>query len=342
MRADMRSEPERPEAPSRVAYLDGWRGLAILALLLGHFVGPFGVASKFINAGRLGVELFFVLSGLLMGNLLFVKKVTIGSFYKRRISRIFPALYAFLVGITLWLYLSDREVASDGLLAVVGLYYNYYAAIWHKQLPGEYAQIWSLCIEEHAYVVLSLIAVMTRRYAFPPHRVIWCVVLLSWVLAVVYSAFTDWSYYRIFWRTEVRLPSVFVSAGLVCWMAQSGRVLLRGWIWLAPLTLGLLLQTIWVPDLVKYSLGTALLAVAATHLSVAPVAIRAVLANRGLVWFGVLSYSIYLWQQPFKELRENHGLVTCLVGAIAFGSASFYLLESPARRFLNAHWTRQP
>ena len=51
---------------SRVDYLDGWRGIAILLVLMEHF---FGVRE--INVGRMGVDVFFVLSGMLMSNILF-------------------------------------------------------------------------------------------------------------------------------------------------------------------------------------------------------------------------------------------------------------------------------
>ena len=68
-------------------YLDGWRGLAIAFLLVGHFFPVPG-----INFGRVGVDFFFVLSGLLMCRLLFIKEVPIKTFYKRRIARIFPVV----------------------------------------------------------------------------------------------------------------------------------------------------------------------------------------------------------------------------------------------------------
>src|SRR5690349_14455630 len=67
----------------RILYLDGWRGVAISMLLVGHFIAGFGEPPRLgIDFGRAGVEFFFVLSGLLMGNLLFVKRVSIRTFYK--------------------------------------------------------------------------------------------------------------------------------------------------------------------------------------------------------------------------------------------------------------------
>ena len=68
-----------------IPYLDGWRGLAVAFLLLGHFFPVDG-----INFGTVGVHLFFVLSGLLMTRILFVQKVPLALFYQRRIARIFP------------------------------------------------------------------------------------------------------------------------------------------------------------------------------------------------------------------------------------------------------------
>ena len=331
---------ERSGVLERIPYLDGWRGLAILGVLLGHFVGMFGVASKLVNAARLGVELFFALSGMLMGRLLFVKRVPIPHFYRRRVSRIFPALYAFLLGAAVWLALSGKPLAPKAMLAVVLFYYNYYAAEWHRVLPAEYAQIWSLCIEEHAYVALSVIAIVSRRTNARASWIIAGCTLLSWLAAGLYSWFTDWDYYRIFWRTETRLSAVFVSAALVCWMHETGRRrLVRGWGWVLVCFAALLLQTARVPDLAKYTIGSALLSVAVTHLSEAPDVLRRLLAQRALVWIGVLSYSVYLWQQPFKELRGVLNGPACLAGAVLFAAISYYLLESPARRWLNARWS---
>jgi len=61
--------------PKHIACLDGWRHAAIAAPLLGHFYPVPG-----LNSGTLGVDLFFVLSGLLMTRILFVQKQPLGIF----------------------------------------------------------------------------------------------------------------------------------------------------------------------------------------------------------------------------------------------------------------------
>jgi peptidoglycan/LPS O-acetylase OafA/YrhL len=336
--ANLARQQRAREPSERVEYLDGWRGLAIVALLVGHFVNPFGFGSRLINAGRLGVELFFALSGLLIGELLFVKKVGIAAFYKRRVSRILPAFYCFLLFIHVYLAWRGHWFDPRAMSSAIFFYYNYYAAGRIQSLPKENAHIWSLCIEVHAYIALSLIAVASRRWGFAAWRAIGALAALSWLSSCAYSELFDWDYYRIFWRTEPRLSAFFVAAGLMCWTNETGRRLVRGWPWIGAFAAGVLLQVAAVPDVVKYTLGSACLALAVTHLSTAPKLVRSALSIRLLTWFGVVSYSIYLWQQPFKELRGTAIGPQWLFSAIICGALSFYILEDPARRWLNAHW----
>jgi|SRR5450755_3109959 peptidoglycan/LPS O-acetylase OafA/YrhL len=70
---------------------DGWRGLTIGFLLVGHFFPVPG-----INLGSVGVTLFFVLSGWLMTRLPFLQEMPIRTFYRRRVSRIFPIHFFFI------------------------------------------------------------------------------------------------------------------------------------------------------------------------------------------------------------------------------------------------------
>ena len=324
----------------RAVHLDGWRGTAIAALLLGHFVSGFGTGPEVgFNVGRLGVELFFVLSGLLMANLLFVRRVTIPTFYKRRVTRIFPALYVYLAVITIVLAVAYRTFEVRSIAAVFLLYFNYYAAGNGLDMAAQYQHIWSLCIEEHAYILLSLVAIVSRRSRIKDHVLIAATVLVSWTLIGVYTAVTDWNHYALYWRTEARLGSVFCSAWLVCWLRDGHRPLVRGGAVLVPLLAGLGLQAEIVPDAIKYTVGTALLAVAVTHAQFASEWLLRPYRSKWLARAGVLSYSLYLWQQPFMHLRKVMNSAVCLAGAIVMGLMSYYLLENPARRWLNARWT---
>ncbi len=277
-----------------------------------------------------------------MGNLLFVKKVRISTFYKKRVSRIFPALYFYLFAITVVLALTGRHGDAGSIRSVFLLYFNYYAAAMDLRVPVEYQHVWSLCIEEHCYILLSLLAVAARRWPVKDWVLVGSMVLVSWAFAAVYTATTDWDYYHLFWRTEARLGAVFCSAALVCWLNDGHGPIVRGpWVAL-PLLGGLALQLQPVPDLLKYTLGTALLSVAVTHFKFAAPWLVRPYRMRWLVLLGVVSYSTYLWQQPFMALREHgHGAIF-LAGALTVGALSYYLLENPARRWINAHWAGEP
>jgi peptidoglycan/LPS O-acetylase OafA/YrhL len=78
-----------------------------------------------------------------------------------------------------------------------------------------------------------------------------------------------------------------------------------------------------------------LLAVAVNQIHTAWPAVLAVLRWYPLRWLGLISYSVYLWQQP---LYRMHLGLAGLVVAVAVGAGSFYLFESPIRRWLNANW----
>ena len=139
-----------------IQYLDGWRGLAIALVLEGHFLGALP-----IDAGRFGVDVFFVLSGFLMAGLLFVQRQPLPLFYKRRVSRIVPAFVLFTLtsyGIALALgrATSVSEVLST--LAFLRTYYPLPPDIWHAGLP--IGHLWSLNVEEHSYVFMSALVAL--------------------------------------------------------------------------------------------------------------------------------------------------------------------------------------
>ena len=87
---------------NRLDYLDGWRGLAIAFVLISHFSSIQG-----IDFGRMGVDVFFVLSGMLMANILFVRRVALKTFYKRRISRVIPVFVVFISIVYFFSFLLD-------------------------------------------------------------------------------------------------------------------------------------------------------------------------------------------------------------------------------------------
>lgn len=167
---------------SHLPALDGLRGIAILLVLAYHFVG--GMAHDIhdadkamyylLRAGWIGVDLFFVLSGFLITGILLDAKGSpayFRSFYARRILRIFPLYYGFLLvlfvilpligaapddagyrqashdQIWLWTYLSNVLIATGG-----------------EWTGFRTEHFWSLAIEEQFYLIWpAIVLLLTRR-----------------------------------------------------------------------------------------------------------------------------------------------------------------------------------
>ncbi len=145
-----------PSELRHIDYLDGWRGLAIALVLQSHFLAIGG-----FNSGRLGVNVFFVLSGLLMGRILFIKRVPLGTFYKRRISRILPVFVAFVAIVYGAAYVLHHEERHYFMytLTFTRAYLPAAASFWRSDIP--IGHLWSLNVEEHCYLFLGLFTLIT-------------------------------------------------------------------------------------------------------------------------------------------------------------------------------------
>lgn len=160
----------------KIPALDGVRGIAVLLVLLSHFLLPgFWTSEKWFTlaqAGWLGVDMFFVLSGFLITGILLESRHNANywsSFYKRRVLRIFP-LYFFVVTVT-WLTVIFIEKAPGRLQ-------GYDSFVWYFTFTPNIAMslkndwlyhshvfnlnhLWSLAVEEQFYLVWPFIVRFT-------------------------------------------------------------------------------------------------------------------------------------------------------------------------------------
>jgi len=160
--------------------LDGIRGLAVLLVIGSHFVrflpdAPFLLPLKAVMTyGWAGVDLFFVLSGFLITGILLKSKGAanyFGTFYMRRVLRIFPLYYAVLIAV----FLAAPHLPAAAQEAVPRpddrwLYFVYltnWLVLWHGTWgPNVVGHFWSLAVEEQFYLVWPFIV-----FVLPERRV---------------------------------------------------------------------------------------------------------------------------------------------------------------------------
>jgi peptidoglycan/LPS O-acetylase OafA/YrhL len=181
-----------PPAPSglaeRIPELDGLRGIAISLVLIFHCItavaaerwpNPLAVVKHATQLGWTGVDLFFVLSGFLIGGILLSARESpnyFRVFYFRRVCRIFPAYFAYLLFMFLcyrYFLPAHSAVAVESFLPVMPWYsyVSFTQNIWmaaRVTLGGTVIAItWSLAVEEQFYLTLPAIIRWISPRALP-------------------------------------------------------------------------------------------------------------------------------------------------------------------------------
>ncbi len=168
-----RHAPPRSKFSGHLPALDGVRGLAILMVLLYHFVAQTtatsrmeAVVNRALSYGPLGVDLFFILSGFLITGILYDSRADpsyFRSFYMRRVLRIFPLYYVVLAVVFLLLPLIPALHGSEIVRlrehqAWAWLYgVNVYLSLQGGWVLSYIEHFWSLAVEEHFYFVWPLV-----------------------------------------------------------------------------------------------------------------------------------------------------------------------------------------
>jgi len=172
------ASPRTEKETERLADLDGLRAVAILLVLACHFIGPcfpWEIVRKATSFGWCGVDLFFVLSGFLIGGILLDYRDAAhyySVFYLRRFLRIVPLYFVILlpliviVGLGLQPRFSGHDLGGVGWGTVlVYLTFQQNAMQALSSVPGYLGPAWSLAIEEQFYLLLPPFVRNLRRGA---------------------------------------------------------------------------------------------------------------------------------------------------------------------------------
>lgn len=306
--------------------LDGLRGVAVLAVVLGHAFTPTGRLANF------GVEVFFVLSGFLITSLLLEERgqsgqVGLGGFYVRRARRLLPALFLLLtvVGLRAWA-IGDAETLRGVFHGFT--YSTNIARVGHESM-GELNHLWSLAVEEHFYLLWPLVVIVGKD-ARGVLRLAGLGMVASLLWRVVLQP-EGWA--RLYYGTDTRASSLLLGACVACLWRLGWRADTR-------LVGATLIGLVLVPGLSLHDrpneLGFAVCALGAALLILGSVTRPGgLLSSRGLVAAGGISYAWYLWHAIFTNPSDPvvEGAVG-VVASLAVACASTYWWEARWRSAL--------
>ena len=362
---------ESGDATGRIKALDGLRGLAALMVVAYHYlfvqVGvEVGSALWYIRAplklAWSGVDLFFVLSGFLITTILIGAKGSqdyFTTFYVRRVFRIFP-VYFFMFGC--FILASAFLPPTNALIAGSVPWWTYLlfvqnVAMWLQDSFGGVwlAPTWSLAVEEQFYLFVPLIVLWLR-----PRYAVAALIVLAGLAPVLRLVFPG---DMAFVMTPFRTDSLLVGSLLAYAMQSEAFVnLCRARIVVLYGLLSLLLVGIPIMMVRREWFGpfdfTWLSSIYVMLILIVQVSPRGVFArlfsNRILLWFGAMSYAIYMLHDAVLGLSYylisgyDHASLTgrsdLIVTILAFGitcglaALSARYFEGPSRRF-GQRWT---
>jgi peptidoglycan/LPS O-acetylase OafA/YrhL len=338
--------------PSYRADIDGMRAIAVLSVMAFHlFPG-------ILRGGFIGVDIFFVISGFLISAIIFEHldrgTFRISEFYTRRIKRIFPALLLVLCTCLClgWFVLLADEYKQLGMHTAAGAAFFSNIMLWRESGYFDTAaeakpllHLWSLGVEEQFYILWPLVVWVCWRYKNRFLPIVLAVILLSFSLSI---AGLKKDAAAMFFLPHVRFWELLVGALLAYLMRYKNRLLehittpnadLRAGLGLVLIGAGMLIihkQSLFPGFWVLLPVvGSALLISAGAQAWIN----RTVLSHPVLVWFGLISYPLYLWHWPvlfFVNLMEGSApsltqrwAIFCI--SVVLSWATYRFIERPIR-----------
>ncbi len=352
--------------------IDGLRAIAVLSVVAFH------AFPSLVSGGFIGVDVFFVISGYLISTIIFVNldkgTFSFTDFYSRRIRRIFPSLLIVLIACFCFgwftLFADEFKQLLKHIAAGAGFISNF--ILWNEASYFDNSaetkpllHLWSLGIEEQFYIVWPLLLCFAWRLKFnlllitviitittfflnlvgvkqdiiatfySPQTRIWELLsgsLLAWLklynkesISLIKSKFDFWFSHFIYKKKqggdEKTLNNLFSSIGFF--------LLLYGF-W--SMNKDLSFPGLWalVPVL-----GAVLIIAGGSNAWIN----RAVLSNKVFVWFGLISFPLYLWHWPLlsfariieSEVPSLNIRISAVLISIVLAWLTFKLVEHPFR-----------
>ena len=328
--------------------LTGIRALAVYIVVLFHSDIPL------LESGYIGVDLFFVLSGFLVCNVLADEykkdgKLTLPKFYARRMRRLLPAMGAMVLSVSLFFVLlqntSERikfvPSARSALLYFANWNFiiesaDYFAP---EAQTNPFGHLWSLSIEEQFYLLFpiffAIVYKLTKR--FSKHLLIaipLCLLFASLFLQVRLSGNAARSYYG----TDAKIYQLLAGAILAIWLRDRKSVFKISSRFVNGIGIISLFGFVLLASTLSARLSTSQTGIMATALGLLLIfsiecqqkgALGRLFSIKPLVYLGNISYATYLWHWPIIVILRQVFLVNPIVIAgFAVGLSTIFASAS--------------
>ncbi|MDR0571315.1 MAG: acyltransferase [Rickettsiales bacterium] len=330
--------------------IDGLRAISVIFIILYHS------SSKLFSGGYIGVDIFFVISGYLITNLIYseiqINSFSILNFYERRIRRLLPSLLFMIIIITLlcYKYCLPRELSEFGrsfsamaiFLVNVFFYRNYAGYFDTLSDTKPLLHAWSLSIEEQFYFFIPLVIIIIykikKKYLIIAIGGLFIVSFIASVLMI----YNDQR--AVFYLLQYRAWELLAGVLLATWPKFRD----HKWKQVTINVLSVIAVLFIMIPVFCYTNRTVF-----PGLAVAPAIIGAViliqlgangiigkiLSKSILVFIGKISYPLYLWHWPLLAILKIHlarSLTTletliCIIVSFLLAIFSFYIVERPIR-----------
>ena len=342
--------------------IDGLRAIAVVAVILYHAQITI-LGHQPFKGGFIGVDIFFVISGYLITSIILKELITTGSFsfkhfYERRIRRILPAyLLVMLVSLFLaWMYLLPSSFIdfSKSVLYSLGFSSNFYFHYSGQQYGAEsgllkpFLHTWSLSVEEQYYILFPIVLIISFKYF---RKYLIHILILSFFFSLgladwVSKNFPSVSFYFLHTRIwEILAGSILAYFEITLGCRSKNKIFNHVFpsVGVLLILINIFFFKLYFPHPSLHTLPAIIGVCLIIWFSQKGDFVNKLFSSKLLVGIGLISYSLYLWHYPIfvfsniTDFSKNSIFKEILIGLIILilSIFSYYFIERPFRNKKN-------
>lgn len=326
--------------------LNGIRAISVLAVLIYH------IYPKKIIGGFLGVDIFFILSGYLITEILlneYDKKesISLTNFIIKRIRRLIPACYFMLLSVSIFLKYVNLElfIKSKYRILFSFLYLTNIHNIVNK-IPyfdnfnnvSPVLHLWSLSVEMQFYIIYVIILICVTKF-FDRKNVKKAIVIIN-ILIILFSVFyTRYlylytvDYNKIYYSTETRIVPILIGSTVSIFISLNKLKKIKTNLILELICLTIIIYSFFyvrpLSETMYVNYGN-LFIYCLYMICIIVLANSSIVSNGFMNYIGKISYSIYIWHYPILLLL-NIGFLYKIIILFSISIFSYHFIEEPIR-----------